>query len=72
MTKLAFKKKKTPFTSKLDLNLRKKMAKCCIWSIAFYDAENGTLRKVYQKYLGSFQMWCRRKMEKTSWTDREK
>jgi hypothetical protein len=28
MAKAAFNKKKTPFTSKLDLNLRKKLVKC--------------------------------------------
>jgi hypothetical protein len=30
----AFNKKKTLFTSKLDLELRKKLVKCYIWSIA--------------------------------------
>ena len=34
MAKAAFKKKNTPFTSKLDLNLRKKLVKCYIWSMA--------------------------------------
>ena len=29
-----------------------------------------TLRKVDQKYLGSFEMWCYRSMEMISWTDR--
>jgi hypothetical protein len=37
--------------------------------ITFYGAENLTLRKVDQKYLESFEMWCRRRMEKISWTD---
>jgi hypothetical protein len=60
----------TPFTSKLDLNLRKKLVKCYIWSIALYGAETWTLRKVDQKYLESFEMWCWRRMEKISWTDR--
>jgi len=32
MAKVAFNKKKTLFTSKLDLNLRKKLVKCYIWS----------------------------------------
>jgi hypothetical protein len=32
-------KKKTLFTSKLDLNLRKKLVKCYIWSVALYGAE---------------------------------
>jgi hypothetical protein len=70
MAKAAFNKKKTLFTSKLDLNLRKKLIKCYIWSIALYGAETWTLWKVDQKYLGSFEMWCWRRMEKISWTDR--
>jgi hypothetical protein len=35
MAKAAFNKKKILFTSKLDLNLRKKLVKCYIWDIAF-------------------------------------
>jgi hypothetical protein len=35
-----------------------------------YGAETLTLRKVDQKYLESFEMWCWRRMEKISWTDR--
>jgi hypothetical protein len=38
--------KKTLFTSKLDLNLRQKLVKCYIWSIALYGAETWTLRKL--------------------------
>jgi hypothetical protein len=41
--------KKTLFTSKMDLNLGKKLVKCYTWSIAMYGAENLTLRKVDQK-----------------------
>jgi hypothetical protein len=54
MANAAFNKKKTLFTSKLDLNLRKKLVKCYIWSIALYGGENSTLRKVDQKYVESF------------------
>jgi hypothetical protein len=43
--------------------------KCYIWSIALYGAETWTLQKVDQKYLGSFEMWCWRWIEKSSWTD---
>ena len=40
MTKAAFnKKKKNLFTSKLDLNLRKRLVRCYVWSIALYGAE---------------------------------
>jgi hypothetical protein len=69
MAKAAF-NKKTLFTRKLDLNLRKKLVKCYIWSIALFDDEKWTLRKVEQKYLENFEMWCWRRMEKISWTDR--
>ncbi|PNF19258.1 hypothetical protein B7P43_G08012 [Cryptotermes secundus] len=69
MAKAAFSKKKNLFTSKLDLNLRKKLVKCYICSIALYGAETWTLRAVDQKHLESFEMWCWRRMEKISWTD---
>jgi hypothetical protein len=36
--KAAFNKEKNLFTSKLDLNLRKKLVKCYIWSIALYGS----------------------------------
>ena len=44
MARAAFNKKKTPFTSKLDCNLRKKLVKCYVWSIAVYGAETWMLR----------------------------
>jgi hypothetical protein len=51
MAKAAFNNKKTLFTSKLDLYLRKKVLKCHIWSTALYGAETWTLLKIDQKYL---------------------
>jgi len=69
MAKSAFNKKGALFTSTLDLELRKKLVKCYIWSIALYGAETWTLRAVDQKNLQSFEMWCWRRMEKTSWAD---
>jgi len=69
MAKAAFNKKTTLFTSTLNLNLRKKLIKCYIWSMGFYDAQNWKLRAADQKYLESFEMWCWRRMEKISCTD---
>jgi hypothetical protein len=43
MAKAAFNKKRTLFTSTFDLELRKKLVKCYIWSIALYGAETWTL-----------------------------
>jgi hypothetical protein len=53
----------------LDLKLRKKLVKCYIWSIALYGAETWTIGAADQKHLGSFEMWCWRRMKKTGWTD---
>ena len=63
IAKAAFNKKKALFSSTLDLELRKKLVKCYIWSIALYGAETGTVRAVDQKQLESFEL------EKISWTD---
>jgi hypothetical protein len=52
------------FASKLDLNLRKKPIKSYIWSTEFCGAENWTLRKVDQKYMNRFEMWCCRRIER--------
>ena len=72
MAKAAFNKKKTLSTSKLDLNLRKKLVKCYIWSMALYGAETWTLRAADKKYLESYELWCWRRMEKISSTDHVK
>jgi hypothetical protein len=72
MAKAAFNKKRALFTSKMDLELWKilVLVKCYIWSIALKCAETWTLREVDQKHMESFEMWCWRRMEKISWTDR--
>jgi hypothetical protein len=69
VAKVAFNKKRAVFTSKIDLELRKKLVKCYIWGVALYGDETGTLRAVDQKHLESFEMWCWRMMENISWTD---
>ena len=46
--------------------LRKKPAK----SYVLCGAEIWTLQDVDQKYLENFEMWCWRRMDKISWTDR--
>jgi hypothetical protein len=70
MAKAALNRKKTFFTSKLDLNLRKRLVKCCIWSRDLFGAETWTVRKVNQKYLEEWDIRCWRRMEKISRTDR--
>jgi hypothetical protein len=50
----------------MELNLRKNLVKCYIWS----TAETWELQKVDQKFLESTEILCWRRMEKISWTDR--
>ena len=69
IAKAAFNKKNV-FHSKFDFSLRKKLVKCYIWSIALYCAKTWTLRKVDQKYLESFEMWCWRRLWEIIWTNR--
>jgi hypothetical protein len=70
MAKAVFNKKRALFTGKMDLELRKKLVKCYIWSVALYAAEIGTVWGVDQKQLESIEMWRWRRMEKISSTDR--
>ena len=46
MATVVFNKKRALLTSTLDLDLRKKLVKCHIWSIAVYCAETGAVRAV--------------------------
>jgi hypothetical protein len=54
------------------LNLKKKLAKCCIRNTTVYGAATWTLRKSGKKYLESLEMWRWRRTEKISWTDHVK
>jgi hypothetical protein len=56
MVKVAFNRKIPLLTSKVNIELRKKLVRCHVWSIALYVSETWTLRKLEQKYLESFKM----------------
>jgi hypothetical protein len=58
MTKATFNKKKTLFTNKLDLKLRKEMLKCYSWIIAFVLLKIWILWRVDKKYKESFEVCC--------------
>ena len=69
MDKAQLNRKKTLFTSKMDLNIRQKLLNCCIWNIAVYGAETCTLRELDQKYPEIVETWCWRSMDKIGLTD---
>jgi hypothetical protein len=47
-----------------------KLVRCYVRSIALYGRETWTLRKLEQKYLEIFEMWCWRRMEKIKWSEK--
>jgi hypothetical protein len=71
MSEATFIKEKLLFISRFGLNLRKYLVHFYIWNIhiVLCGAATGTLQKVDEKYLESFEMWCWRRMEKVSWTE---
>jgi hypothetical protein len=58
IAKEAFNRKMSLLTSKLNIELKRKLVKCYVWT--------WTLRKLQQKYLESFEMWRWRRMEKVN------
>lgn len=69
--KVAFNKKRNIFTSKsIDLNIRKNLLKTYIWSIMLYGCETWTIAREEMRRIEAFEMWCYRRMQKISWTDR--
>ena len=56
----------------LNKNLKKRLVKSLIWSVALYGAETWTLRKEDERRLEAFEMWVWRRMEKVKWTERRR
>ena len=69
MGKEAFTKRAELLRGKLNRNLKKRMIKTLIWSVALYGSETWTMRKEDIKKIEAFEMWLWRRMEKISWTE---
>jgi len=70
IAKEAFNRKMSLLTSKLNIELKKKLVRCNVWSIALYCSETWSLRKLEGKYLESLELWFWRRMEKTKWSEK--
>jgi hypothetical protein len=71
IAKVVFNKKKNICISKsIDLNIRKNLRKTYIWSIMLYGCETWTIAREKIRTIKAFEMWCYRRMQKISWTDR--
>ena len=68
MAKKVFQDRRKLFTGKIEL--KKRIIKCLVWSVATYAAETWTLREVSRKKIEAFEMWIWRRLEKISWRDK--
>ena len=57
-------------TSNLNIELRKKLVRYYVWSIATCGSETWTLRKLERKHLESSEMWCWMRMENITWSEK--
>jgi len=62
--------KRKLFTGKMNLELKKRIVKCLVWSVATYAAETWTLREADRTKIEAFEMWIWRRLEKISWRDK--
>ena len=71
MAKQAYIAKRKLFDNKaLTYALRKRLVKTYVWSIALYGAETWTVGRDEMRRMEALEMWCWRRMEKVSWTQR--
>jgi hypothetical protein len=62
--KVAYGRVKELLTARnINLTIRKRFAKCFVWSVILYGAETRMLRRKEEKYLEGFEMWLWRRME---------
>ena len=53
----------------ININTRKRLLKCYVWSTLLYGAETWTLTKSTMKKIEAFEMWCYRRMMRISYTE---
>jgi transcriptional regulator CtsR len=57
------------FSNNLNLEIKKKLIKHCIWSVAFYVSETWILGENKQRVVNAFETRCWRRMLQIKWTD---
>jgi len=53
----------------MNLEPKKRIMKCLVWSVALYAAETWTLMQIDRIRLEAFEMWIWKRMEKISSLD---
>ena len=71
LAKTAFSRRKELLTKRMNRRVRKRLVKTIVWPILMYGCETWTLRKEEIRRLEAFEMWCWRRMEKISYTEKK-
>jgi len=69
MAKNAFNLGKQLLSKSLNKDIKNRIIKAIVWSVALYAAEPWTYRKEDIRRLEAFEMWVLSRMEKVSWRD---
>jgi len=70
MTKKISQDKKKLFIGKMNLELKKRIIKSLVWSVALYAAETWTLTQADSDRIEALEIWIWQRMEKISWMDK--
>ena len=54
----------------ISINLRRRFIKSYVWSTLTYGCKAWTINKEMERRIEATEMWCYRRMLKTSWTAR--
>jgi len=57
-------------SNNLSLELKMKLMKSCIWSVAVCGSETWTVGKNEERVINVFETWSWRRMLNVKWTDR--
>ncbi|KAJ4449017.1 hypothetical protein ANN_00411, partial [Periplaneta americana] len=69
-TKEALNRRRRIFCGPLEKELRKRLVKCFVWSVALYGEGTWTLRRNEEKRIEAFEMWMWRRTVRVKWTDK--
>ena len=66
LAKVKFMERKKILSSKMNLDLRKRIVKCLVWSVALYASETWTISKTAMKRIEAFEMWIWRRWRRSA------
>ena len=70
MTKKILQDKQKLFTGQMNFELKKRIIKCLVWSLAFICTRNVDFNSVDKERTKDVEKWICRRMKKISWTDK--